>query len=321
MVLSIILPVYNMDTFVKKCIHSIIDFCPNHMHIEVIAVNDGSTDNSLDELRSIDDKRLRIIDQPNAGVSSARNRGLEEASGDYVWLIDPDDYLSDNFIVEVYNLLIKKAPEMLLFGINWVDEDKLLGKREYPAGEFTVPEIMTMRIYDSNVWSRVIKRQLIEAHGIRFIDVINGEDFEFCIKVFCHTKKVIIPEIIGYNYLTNPNGSSKKRAQTHLENLASHSVKTLEYLRVYFESSKGKLTTAPEVFKPWVNNNIFGLLYSLYRFNYTIPFTKSILASLSKDGQYPVSSQGLGKKQKLFLSVANKQSIFLPLLKFKRHIG
>ncbi|WP_299762546.1 glycosyltransferase [uncultured Dokdonia sp.] len=321
MVLSVIIPVYNTEKFIKKCILSILDFCDNSMDIEVIAVNDGSTDTSLKELQAIQDTRLIVINQDNAGVSAARNRGLDEAKGSYVWLIDADDYLSDHFIGEVYNILTKTAPELLLFGINWVDKDTLLGQRIYAPGEYTVSQIIEARIYDSNVWSRVIKRDLIENHHIRFIDVMNGEDFDFCIKVFCHAQKVTIPKIIGYNYLTNPNGSSKKRAQTHLKNLAIDSVKTLVYLKAFFEKSRGTLHNEFEVFKPWFNNNIFGLLFSLYRFDYNISFAKNIIHSLAKNGYYPVETTGQGRKQKIFISIANRKSLFISILKLRRFLN
>lgn len=318
MVLSIIIPVYNTEKFIKKCILSILDSCDDSMEIEVIAVNDGSTDTSLKELQAIHDPSLIVIDQDNAGVSAARNRGLDEATGSYIWLIDADDYLNDHFIGEVYDILIKTTPELLLFGINWVEEDVVHGQRIYPPGDYTVQQIIASRIYDSNVWSRVIKRDLIENHHIRFINVMNGEDFDFCMKVFCYTQKVTIPEIIGYNYLTNPNGSSKKRSQTHLENLATHSVKTLAHLGIYFKNSRGRLLNEFEVFKPWFNNNVFGLLFSLYRFDYNVSFAKNIIHSLEQNGYYPVTKEGQGLKQKIFITIANQKALFLGILRLRR---
>lgn len=254
MVLSIILPVYNIEKYVIKCIYSILDFTTPEKLIEIIAINDGSTDNSLKELLAINDSRLKVIDQVNTGVSSARNKGLSEASGAYVWFIDPDDYLEDHFISKVYELLLLKSPEMLLFGINLVDHHKNIGSRIYSPGEYSVSEIMDMQIYDSNVWSKVIKKEILDKHNITFINVVNGEDFEFCIKVFCYVNKVVIPEEIGYNYLLNPNGSSKRRAKSHLEKLASDSVETLISIQADFDKLEEQAFNKPVIFEPWINN-------------------------------------------------------------------
>lgn len=318
MVLSVILPVYNIEKYVIKCIYSILDFTTPEMLIEIIAINDGSTDNSLEELLTINDSRLKVIDQVNTGVSGARNKGLSEASGAYVWFIDPDDYLEDHFISKIYELLLLKSPEMLLFGINWVDGHKNIGSRVYSPGEYTVPEIMDMQIYDSNVWSRVIKKEILDNHNITFINVVNGEDFEFCIKVFCYVNKVIIPEEIGYNYLLNPNGSSKRRDKSHLEKLASHSVKTLISLQADFNKIEEKAPNKPVIFEPWINNYLFGLFFSLYRFNYEIDFTKKIIDTLGQMERYPIATNGIGIKQKMFVLLVNSKFLFLCLMRLKR---
>jgi glycosyltransferase involved in cell wall biosynthesis len=321
MILSIVIPVYNIERYVKKCIHSILDFAGSDALIEIIAINDGSTDNSLNELKSIDDKRLRIIDQPNAGVGNTRNKGLEEATGTYIWFIDPDDYLRENFIMEVYDILIKKSPELLLFGINWVGENTTYGSRKYPPGEYTVAALMDARIYDNNVWSKVISKKLLDTNEIKFIDVTNGQDFDFCIKVLCHTEKICIPNIIGYNYLIHPDGASKKRSKVHLEKFARNSIMILDSLKEHFKNSKETFPVDPIVLNPWFNNYLFGFLYSLYRFKYDLSFIEKEIDDLYKNGHYPITTEGLGKKQQLFLSIANRKSLFLTIVKVKRFVS
>ena len=93
MKISLIIPVYNKEDFVVRCIDSLIN--QTYEDIEIIAIDDGSTDDSLKILNELEkkDQRMKVFHQDNAGVSVARNRGLLEATGDYVYFIDGDDYL------------------------------------------------------------------------------------------------------------------------------------------------------------------------------------------------------------------------------------
>ena len=93
MKISLIIPVYNKEDFVVRCIDSLIN--QSYEDIEIIAIDDGSTDDSLKILNELEkkDQRMKVFHQDNAGVSVARNRGLLEATGDYVYFIDGDDYL------------------------------------------------------------------------------------------------------------------------------------------------------------------------------------------------------------------------------------
>lgn len=93
---SIIVPVYNMELYLRRCIDSIL--CQDYDDFELICVNDGSKDNSLQILEDYakKDQRVIIVDQPNGGLGNARNRGIEKASGDYVWFVDSDDWICNN---------------------------------------------------------------------------------------------------------------------------------------------------------------------------------------------------------------------------------
>ena len=101
--LSVIVPVYNVENYVSECIESIVS--QTLKEIEIIVINDGCTDNSIENIKKIKDKRIMIVDKENGGLSSARNRGIKEAKGEYIIFIDSDDFLKyDNALEDIYNI-------------------------------------------------------------------------------------------------------------------------------------------------------------------------------------------------------------------------
>ena len=98
--LSIIIPMYNVSLYVEKCVRSCLRQDIPYSEYEIILVNDGSTDNTLDIVQSIarEYPNIHIVDQENAGLSIARNVGLSKAAGEYVWFIDSDDWIEDNIL-------------------------------------------------------------------------------------------------------------------------------------------------------------------------------------------------------------------------------
>lgn len=103
--ISIVIPIYNVENYLKRCIDSVIN--QTYQNIEIILVDDGSTDHSLLICNSYMDKRIKIIHKENGGLSSARNAGIDIATGHYITFIDSDDYVELNYIEELYNLIKK----------------------------------------------------------------------------------------------------------------------------------------------------------------------------------------------------------------------
>ncbi|WNH07721.1 glycosyltransferase family 2 protein [Thalassobellus suaedae] len=113
---SVIIPLYNKEDLVEQTINSLLNQL--YTDFEVIIVNDGSTDNSLKKIESLIDDRFKIVNQKNLGASHARNRGIDEASGSYIALLDADDYWYDNHLLELKKL-IDTFPEAGLFCNNY----------------------------------------------------------------------------------------------------------------------------------------------------------------------------------------------------------
>ena len=126
---SVIIPVYNNERFVEKCIRSVME--QTFRNLEILVVNDGSTDRSGEILERLaaGDSRIVYISQENRGVAAARNRAFDIASGKYLTFVDGDDYIGRDYISQLYAAAEQKSTEMLICGLTCVDaEGKILSQ-------------------------------------------------------------------------------------------------------------------------------------------------------------------------------------------------
>lgn len=214
---SIIIPVYNNERYVEKCIRSIMN--QTYGDLEILIVDDGSTDGSGEILEKLaaQDKRIRLFHQNNGGVASARNAGLDAATGTYVTFVDGDDYLERDYIEKFYYGMKGKGAEMVVCGLTYVDE---AGRclREIVPGEYRRFEHEEWMFRISAVASHFYLRRLWEDNGIRFRPGERGEDLP--ISLFFSTicdKITTIPDS-GYYYVQH-----KESARHNFRGLRSYS--------------------------------------------------------------------------------------------------
>ena len=129
---SVIVPVYNMEKYLEKCLKSIID--QTYKKIEIIIVNDGSTDSSIEICNKFkeNDNRIKIITKKNAGLGMARNTGLENANGEYVYFIDSDDYIEETLIEDNIKLIKEYKLDIVTFGAILFEENEKIIKEIRP---------------------------------------------------------------------------------------------------------------------------------------------------------------------------------------------
>ena len=196
---SIIIPVWNLEPYISRCLDSII--AQTYRNIEIICINDGSTDNSLNILQKYAerDNRIKIIDQENQGVSVARNIGIDAASGDYLLFVDGDDYVDTRMCevlkdkVENYDLVFFNYYFLIRTG-----EIKRVVKRNWNTFKFC-----------TSVWSFCFRSELVQKGGIRFPKGINmAEDAVFMSYVHALTDNVLVVNDPLYYYISNRSGSA-----------------------------------------------------------------------------------------------------------------
>ena len=214
--ISVIVPIYNVCDTLNRSVMSIIN--QTYKNLEIILVNDGSTDNSLALIKklALKDDRIVVINQLNGGVSSARNAGLRKASGDYVGFVDPDDWIELDMFEFLLNNALESNSEISICGYvkekkNGQEFDK---NKEYKKEVFTSREAL-MIILDPGSFkgftcNKLFKLESLLSKSLFFDeDIFFCEDLLFCCQAFLNTKTVHFGSSHKYHYVMhNTNASS-----------------------------------------------------------------------------------------------------------------
>ena len=182
--ISVIIPVYNVEEYLEECLESVIN--QTFSDLEIICVNDGSTDNSLSILEkySQKDKRIKIINKPNGGLSSARNAGLEVATSEFISFLDSDDYLDTNTYEKIAPHLTKDI-DLLCFGLetfnDFSEEQRYIDKLYYRIKFLGKHKINDKIRFDTNVsvCCKVFRKKIIDQYKLRFREGSHFEDYHF----------------------------------------------------------------------------------------------------------------------------------------------
>lgn len=199
--LSVIVPVYNVESYLADCIKSILN--QSFKDFELILVNDGSTDNSLQICKQYQelDKRIKVFDKPNGGVSTARNRGLKEATGEWIYFVDADDTLCDGLFTI---LEMEQNCDIIQFGYHTIQSNGTIITK-YPHSNTVYNSadeyINYAKFKTLTLWIHFIKSEVINQNQITFSEGIKyAEDLEFVIKCYAYASVIKTEPIIGYNY-------------------------------------------------------------------------------------------------------------------------
>lgn len=204
--LSIIIPVYNTEKYLKRCIESI---GVSNSEIEVILVNDGSIDKSLDICKSYEKyENIRIISGSNEGVSSSRNKGIKIAKGEYITFIDSDDYVSNNYIDEILKVINKDNFDIVVFGydINYNDIKKIEKKTFGKSNHSILNADYIDSLYKYNLfnfpWNKIYKKSIIISNNLEFErNSVPCEDFIFNCDYYKYVENSVFIDKSLYNYM------------------------------------------------------------------------------------------------------------------------
>lgn len=196
MVFSIIIPVYNVEKYLRECVDNLL--VQDFEDFEIILVDDGAKDSSgaiCDEYAEKSEK-VKVIHQENAGQSVARNTGTDVAQGEYIIYIDSDDYICDKSFLSKLSVKAKLQPDVILYGYKKLFEsNKTFGKDvcAYPelegrdAGE-VIDLLLTSDMYTGCPWNKAIKRSFIEKYNVRFVPKMISEDTDWFLQVVVRAK-------------------------------------------------------------------------------------------------------------------------------------
>lgn len=222
MLMSIVIPFYNSEKYIERCLKSLIDL--KRTDIEFIFVNDGSTDNScaICEKYAELDNRVKIIKQRNAGVGAARNTGIDNSSGKYITFVDADDWVLPQYGEVIEEISILDCDIICFDYMYWRSvEDNEVYRRRLSIGNNRIEELLDNLLDggSNNVWSNIYRREIIIEHDIKFPkDISIGEDYFFNILYFSECSSVIYINKTIYCYdISNQSSAMHNLSLKHID--------------------------------------------------------------------------------------------------------
>ena len=218
--ISIIIPIYNAESTIEECLMSILK--DNRQEIEVIAIVDGSVDNSLNICKKISkkDNRLKVIYQENQGIFLARQNGIKNSTGKYIMFVDSDDYMINNSLEKMREMIKKYSPDLIRFRYMknngeyeqykyFEEKEKYIKKEEFR--EKIYPMFISGYMLNA-MWTNCIKREYLENINIdKYKNVLYGEDLMYNLEIFSNIQNAVFLEDVLYRYNTNENSITRTR--------------------------------------------------------------------------------------------------------------
>lgn len=227
---SVLVPVYNVAPWLPRCLDSIC--AQTYRNLEILCVNDGSTDNSAEILAEYAgrDARIKVFYQENGGLSAARNTALKHASGEWIAGVDSDDYIAEDIIEEA---MACTGPDvdMVAYGVQCVWENDECAPKEFER--FTPATVVPMSVEQAGrmhvcFWNKLWRHSVIKEHDILFPHGLVHEDDAFFYQFAPYARKVALCSAVGYHYLQR-QGSIVRSGQSKLETSARY-VRVMHYV-------------------------------------------------------------------------------------------
>ena len=211
--ISLIIPCYNAEKTLEKCLHSVIQ--QSYINLEIIIVDDGSTDGTskIYEKFQIEDERIKIIKQDNYGVSKARNMGVKAAKGQYICFVDSDDWVEKDYCLELYNLLVFENADISIIEASYEDEGgKVIFNRPFSTdkvfdGRRALILLLEDEVIQSHPWGKLYKANFLK--NVSFPENLKCfEDYSTLFKIFDKAVKVVRSNKKLYHYIQHEDSLS-----------------------------------------------------------------------------------------------------------------
>ena len=307
--LSILIPAYNSERWLPRCLISILSQIKDE--VEVIIVDDGSTDRTLQCAREFAEKWscIEVFTKKNKGVGAARNFLLDKARGEFIWFVDSDDYIVEGCL----SLLLKELSETLdLLSVSYNEVN-------LNPFEGTGLEFIKKRLINGYLWSKIIRRNIINDANIRFdSERCSQEDWFFLMHVYPHLNYVKQITLKAYSYCDdNEQSVMRGLGMEHKRKLITDSRETICKFKDFLNNTGQEPYV--EAYEQWMNFSAAGYLYSLFPLDYSIKEIKNDVSIFKKKGVYPVGNTGI-RKFNVFLSVVNHECLYILLIRLYRFL-
>lgn len=280
MKLSVIVPMFNVERYIGRCLDSILEQNISCDDYEIIVVNDGCIDHSVKIVKEYQSKykNIILINKVNGGLSSARNMGLLNCKGKYIWMVDSDDSIKKNCLKDLLEYAFINDLDFISFPMNDIfnNEKKILSNNKNKPNDIIVTNLEYIQRYkvEYSACCFLVKNEIISHNGLRFIEGILHEDIDFVVRLLEFCQRVSSFQKMGglYNYYVGRPESitTTKNYQKYLKSLESFYV-SIKNLQEKYYSSEGYSLGA----KVLINNmKCYALSYLLY---YPLPYADRII--------------------------------------------
>lgn len=266
---SFIIPAYNAEKTIKKCLLSVVDQL--YSNWEAIVIDDGSNDTTYNILKEmVSDNRIRVFHQENAGPGISRNNALKYVSGDYIVFLDSDDYIENTYLLTVEGIIENTNADVIVLDNYYetIDGRIIREERLSKYSNFSKWDLIAIQMTGKMPWGgwrKVIQRKLIVENNILYSEDTVGEEAIFSFKVFYYADKIEFAKKLLYHYVDMPASQSKKGMDEPWKSVVEQMKRFLQEEKLF------------EVYrKEWNSFAASSLIVSLYRTSCNYPLAEAI---------------------------------------------
>lgn len=335
MKLSIIIPLYNKEEYIERCLKSLLNQDIVSNQYEIIIVDDGSTDTSAEIAQNYADNHFNIycFRQKNRGVSAARNKGFEVSNGDYVYFLDADDYLASNVLNSVIALCEDNNLEILEFNSKEIKANDLEEIESKISEDLIVLSIDGLAYiseygFRTQAWRFVVKRDLLIDNDIKFIEGVMYEDILFTASLFLKANKMAKLNLDVHRYVLVPNSINSNKNWNHQRDMSNSIIVIVEKFQDLIGSLDRSNLNYEHVVKRLKGRQqamVFSLLLRTFRHQiYKIKDIDKILNNFENLKVYPMKTSiggGMERgKSRLVLPIFNNKGLLYLALTMRKLI-
>ena len=332
MLLSIVIPCYNMELYLEECLNSLMVQNLEASDFEIIIVNDESKDDTLRIADSYAEKHdnIVVIDKKNAGVGAARNSGYDIAKGKYIYFLDPDDYLAENTLPTLLALMKENNLDILTFKSKSVVQTRHSFSEDIdkPIKELDVKDgisYIASRKHKNEIWWYIIKRDFMRATGIRFIEGKWMEDAILTSELFCEAQRMAHVDLDVHRYRILPTSAMRNKSPEHYNKVIYDNANAAH---VYDELIKSIPKDHPQAegcikrLKTRQQSFVFFLMVRLMKSDISVKKIPEMLNGFEKIDAYPLKKflgdDYHGVAYSFLVSIFNRKPLINPFIKMFR---
>ncbi|MEW4925030.1 glycosyltransferase [Algibacter sp. 2305UL17-15] len=300
MKLSIIIPVYNVEKYISRCLDSILIQGLDINDFEILLINDGSTDNSVSVIDQYKLKynNIKIHNQKNGGAGKARNKGISLASGEYIYFIDPDDYLANNVLKNILSYVYSLNLDVLTFNTIVtdnpdLDETSVNVEDIKPSEVYSGKDYIDYYGFRNEVWWYVAKSKYVKDIGAKLVEGRFLEDAIYTISIILNSNRIAHWPVAAHRYVKVSNSAMTSNEPNHYLKVIYDMQNVAEsyYDFIRDVENKGSISRdGVQRLKSRQQSFVFFMMVRMLKSTIKLKDVKSILNSLENVGAYPLNS-------------------------------